>query len=185
MVSSSRTTLVFFGSLILVTGIAIADWLTGDDTVLLSLLAVGPLVAVAHFRLWETNIVGAYSLSMAVVLGFPNHIYGSTDHVLRCISILAVSALATTLTHVRLQVERQREKVIVELQEALAEVKQLSGLLPLCAWCNKVRDDEGYYHDLQSYITRHSQVQFTHGICLECRAKFLSEAAETDDEALA
>jgi hypothetical protein len=181
MASSSRITLVFFGSLILVTGIAVTDWLSGDEVVLLSLLAVGPLVAASHCRPRETNIVGAYSLALAIVLGLHDRTFGSTDHVLRCISILAVSVLAATLAHIRLRIERQREKVIIELQEALAEVKQLSGLLPLCAWCNKVRDDEGYYHDLQSYITRHSQVQFTHGICLECRTKFLSEAAETDD----
>lgn len=58
-----------------------------------------------------------------------------------------------------------------ELQQALAEVKTLSGLLPICAWCRKVRSDGGYWHQLEQYFESHSDVQFTHGICEECSHK--------------
>jgi DNA-binding NtrC family response regulator len=68
--------------------------------------------------------------------------------------------------HRRVQAERQQ--LIVDLQAALAKVKTLSGLLPVCAWCKKIRDDDGYWNDLQSYVAAHSDAQFTHGICPEC-----------------
>lgn len=58
-----------------------------------------------------------------------------------------------------------------ELQAALAKVKQLSGLLPICASCKKIRDDEGYWQDVASYIREHSEAEFTHGLCPDCAEK--------------
>ena len=55
-----------------------------------------------------------------------------------------------------------------ELLRALAEVQTLSGLLPICAWCRKVRDDAGYWQQLETYFVAHSKVKFTHGICSDC-----------------
>jgi hypothetical protein len=66
------------------------------------------------------------------------------------------------------RIEGEREAVINDLLEALAEVKALSGLLPICAQCKKIRDDTGYWNQLESYLTTHSQAQFTHGICPDC-----------------
>jgi PAS domain S-box-containing protein len=71
----------------------------------------------------------------------------------------------------RKHAEAEREKLILELQQALAEVKTLSGLLPICASCKKIRDDKGYWNSLEAYLTKHSTAQFTHGICPECMAK--------------
>jgi len=68
-------------------------------------------------------------------------------------------------------VELEREKLIQELQGALARVKQLSGLLPICASCKKVRDDKGYWTQIEAYIRDHSEAEFTHGICPECMKK--------------
>ena len=56
-----------------------------------------------------------------------------------------------------------------ELQAALASVKTLKGLLPVCSWCHKVREDEGYWREIESYVAAHSDATFTHGICPECR----------------
>lgn len=66
------------------------------------------------------------------------------------------------------RVEAERQQLIVDLQAALAKVKTLSGLLPICAWCKKIRDDDGYWNDLHSYVAAHSDAQFTHGICPDC-----------------
>lgn len=55
-----------------------------------------------------------------------------------------------------------------ELLSAQAEVQTLSGLLPMCAWCKKVRDDEGYWEQVEDYFSRRSQIKFTHGVCVEC-----------------
>ena len=58
--------------------------------------------------------------------------------------------------------------MIEELQEALAEVKILSGLFPICASCKKIRDDKGYWNQIDSYIQEHSEAKFSHGLCPEC-----------------
>jgi PAS domain S-box-containing protein len=70
----------------------------------------------------------------------------------------------------------EREKLIVELQEALANVKTLSGMLPICASCKKIRDDKGYWEDVASYISRHSGALFSHGLCPECEKRSMEEA---------
>jgi PAS domain S-box-containing protein len=65
----------------------------------------------------------------------------------------------------------EREKLISDLQAALANVKTLSGLLPICAWCKKVRDDQGYWEIVESYISRYSETRFSHSICPGCLQK--------------
>jgi CheY-like chemotaxis protein len=69
------------------------------------------------------------------------------------------------------QAEMEREHLLAELQEALAKVHTLEGLLPICAWCKKIRDDHGYWKELEEYIEHHSLAKFSHGICEECLAK--------------
>lgn len=68
----------------------------------------------------------------------------------------------------RKQVEAEREKLIGELQKALAEVKTLRDFLPICSYCKKVRDDENYWSQIDSYISEHTQTKFSHGICPDC-----------------
>ena len=68
-------------------------------------------------------------------------------------------------------VEQERDRYIEELQQALREVKQLGGLLPICAKCKKIRDDKGYWNQIEGYIQKHSDAQFSHGICPECSDK--------------
>jgi len=68
----------------------------------------------------------------------------------------------------RKQAEEKREQLILELQDALAQVKTLSGLLPICANCKKVRDDQGYWHSVEAYVREHSEAEFSHGICPDC-----------------
>jgi len=58
-----------------------------------------------------------------------------------------------------------------QLQEALAQVTQLQGLLPICSYCKKIRDDQNYWERIESYLSKHSTVQFTHGVCPDCFAK--------------
>jgi PAS domain S-box-containing protein len=71
----------------------------------------------------------------------------------------------------RKQAERQRESLVAELQEALSQVKTLSGLLPICASCKKIRDDQGDWHSIESYIRERSDAEFTHGLCPDCMRK--------------
>ncbi len=75
--------------------------------------------------------------------------------------------------------QAQQRKLIAELNDALENIRQLSGMLPVCAWCRKVRDDEGYWLQLESYITAHSDTQFTHGICPTCSTKMKEDLAKS------
>jgi PAS domain S-box-containing protein len=71
----------------------------------------------------------------------------------------------------RKKIEEERNQLIKSLQESLAKIKTLSGMLPICASCKNVRDDKGYWNQIETYIHNHSEAQFTHGICPECVKK--------------
>jgi len=71
----------------------------------------------------------------------------------------------------REEIEAEREMLIDELHQALAEIKTLSGLLPICSSCKKIRDDEGAWSLLEEYITEHSEATFSHGLCPGCAKK--------------
>lgn len=78
----------------------------------------------------------------------------------------------------RKRAEEEREKLITELREALAKVKLLSGMLPICASCKKVRDDDGYWNQIDTYIRDHADVEFSHGICPDCAKKLYPEYSD-------
>jgi len=73
------------------------------------------------------------------------------------------------------QLEQERESLIAQLQEALAKVKVLRGLLPICAYCKKVRDDDGYWTQVEDYVSKHSEATFNHGMCPPCFQRVKSE----------
>jgi hypothetical protein len=75
----------------------------------------------------------------------------------------------------------ERERLIQELQETLAKVNTLSGLLPICAWCKKLRDDEGYWKSVEEYISAHTGAEFTHGMCPDCYDKVLAQQDNKKD----
>jgi PAS domain S-box-containing protein len=69
----------------------------------------------------------------------------------------------------RKRIERAQENLILDLKHALAKVRTLSGLLPICSNCKKIRDDQGYWIQIEAYIHDHSEADFTHGICPKCK----------------
>ena len=73
------------------------------------------------------------------------------------------------LAEIALQEEHEK------LRKAMKEIKTLSGLLPICAACKKIRDDKGYWNQIESYIQQHSDAQFSHGICPDCARKMFNE----------
>lgn len=80
-------------------------------------------------------------------------------------SFFVIAALILTKFKITL---RQRADIIDTLQGTLDEVNELSGILPICANCKKIRDDDGYWHDVAIYISKHSKAEFSHGLCKEC-----------------
>ncbi len=79
----------------------------------------------------------------------------------------------------RKEAERVREELILELQEALSQVKTLKGLIPICAGCKKIRDDQGYWSGVESYLRRHSAAEFTHSLCPTCIKELYPDLEET------
>ncbi len=82
----------------------------------------------------------------------------------------------------RKRTEMERKNLIVELKDALAQVKTLRGLLPICSHCKKIRDDTGYWNQIESYIHKHSDAEFSHGICPECAKKYYPDMDLYGDE---
>jgi DNA-binding NtrC family response regulator len=85
----------------------------------------------------------------------------------------------TLLTERREAVAAQ-QRLIAQLEEALSKVKTLSGLLPICSACKKIRDDQGYWSQVEGYIQEHTDARFTHSYCPECARKFLSKVERSD-----
>ncbi len=71
------------------------------------------------------------------------------------------------------QLQTELSQRVRELEEALARVNQLQGLLPICSYCKSIRDDQDYWHRVEAYISHHSQAQFSHGVCPDCYAKYV------------
>lgn len=75
----------------------------------------------------------------------------------------------------RVQLEGEREKLIGDLREALDKIRTLKEMLPICASCKKIRDDQGYWNQIESYIRAHTGTEFTHSICPECAHRLYPE----------
>jgi len=73
------------------------------------------------------------------------------------------------------KIETDRENLIVKLQNALDTIKTLKGIIPICSYCKKIRDDKGAWDEMEEYISSHTEAHFTHGICPECYERILQE----------
>jgi len=98
--------------------------------------------------------------------------------------LLGLGGLGLSARHLGLRIQerrkaaRERERLIAELQEALAKVKTLRGLVPICSNCKKIRDDQGFWQQVEAYVRDHSEAQFTHGICPDCLSKLYPDLAD-------
>lgn len=92
-------------------------------------------------------------------------------------NVVSIVGVARDISH-RKRAEDEREKLIAELKAALAEVKTLSGFLPICASCKKIRDDQGYWNQIEEYISEHSEAEFSHSICPDCMKELYPDIYE-------
>jgi hypothetical protein len=76
---------------------------------------------------------------------------------------------------VRLQIQKEKEKLIDSLKQAVEEIKTLQGMLPICSICKNIRDDQGYWNGIESYFSKHSELVFSHGLCPDCAQKHYPE----------
>lgn len=95
-------------------------------------------------------------------------------------NIIGLVGISRDITQLK-KVEQEREALIDELQEALASVKTLKGLLPICANCKKIRNDKGYWEVVESYVMKHSDATFTHGLCPDCQKLLYPDFTKKDE----
>ena len=131
-----------------------------------SLISKDQVIGVLHFRSLTPNAYSEMDLRLAERVG--NQVAGAV-------------ANAQLFTEVK-RVEKEREKLILQLQDALAKVKTLRGLIPICSSCKKIRDDKGYWNQIEVFIRDHSEADFSHGICPDCVKKLYDDLSEPDDD---
>ncbi|MBN1341663.1 MAG: hypothetical protein JXQ73_03235 [Phycisphaerae bacterium] len=103
---------------------------------------------------------------------YSNHVVAVWNTIIRLSSFLCMGWVVARIR----QALREAHAASEELRRALAEVKLLQGILPICASCKKIRDEQGSWQQMESYIHNHSEAQFSHGLCPECAEKLLKDA---------
>jgi len=101
-----------------------------------------------------------------------------TEH--QC-ELLRLFGAAVGYLYTRKRAEEERKNLILELKDALANIKTLKGMLPICAHCKKIRDDKGYWNRIEKYIEDHSQAEFSHGLCPDCRKELYPSLPSVED----
>jgi ligand-binding sensor domain-containing protein len=102
------------------------------------------------------------------------HFYQTNWFYAAAILSIVLAIIAVPLVRVR-QLRVRARDLDKRVQDAIGELKVLSGLLPICAWCKKIRDDQGYWSKIEAYLSARTEAQFTHGICPDCTEKMMSE----------
>ncbi len=157
--------------------VAWVDYITGLELEFSAFYILPVLLAawMAGWR-WAVALALVNTIVWSVVDHLGGHIhlnafYAVWEFLVHALVYLLVAAIVGGL---RVAMARQRA-LNMELSQALEEVGELKGLLPVCAWCHKIRDDKGYWGQLESYIEARSRASFTHGICPDCEAKVMAE----------
>jgi PAS domain S-box-containing protein len=160
-----------------ITGYTLAEVMGKNPRILKS----GEKSPEAYRKLWETIAAGNEWRGEFLNKKKNGELYWESasispirDHSGRVTHYVAVKEDITA----RKQTEALRDQLFHDLQDALANVKSLSGLLPICAGCKKIRDDKGYWNQVESYIQQHSWAKFSHGMCPDCIKKYYPDLAK-------
>jgi transcriptional regulator with GAF, ATPase, and Fis domain len=132
-----------------------------------------PLVWLGTPLIADDKVIGV----MAVQSYTNPHLFDEKD-----IEILASVSEQVALAIDRKRAEKERVELISALQKTLAEVKTLKGIIPICSSCKKIRDDKGYWNQVEAYLRDHSDAEFSHSICQECVAKLYPDLDISKDE---
>lgn len=145
------------------------------------------LISVTRWKkAWLLLSAGIITMALRRAMTFIAHLHGtSLSHVqdtefeliglfgsiLMLFGIILIKPIFVALT----EAEKEQRELAVKLQDALSKIKVLSGLLPICSHCKRIRDDKGYWGQLEVYIRDHSNADFSHSICPECAQKHYPE----------
>jgi hypothetical protein len=164
--------------------LGVADYRTGHELSFFAFYFV-PIAIAA----WKVGRAGSYLISiLSSISWFVCDHYSSRSYsnvifpywnVTMCFLSFLIIAYATSKIRFLLEKERKTSK------ERLSRIKTLTGLIPICASCKKIRDDSGYWQRVEQYLAEHTDAEFTHGLCQECVDKLLKEAGiEKSSQAL-
>jgi uncharacterized membrane protein (UPF0182 family) len=161
-------------------------------TASLALQAVNVLLALRLILRTKRYLAGGVIISAVVLMTFRRSLslyryytgdLFMTDMVAEIVALI-VSVLfllgilyATRIIESEVRTRNEKEDIIGELRSALAEIKTLKGIIPICASCKKIRDDRGYWNRLELYISEHSDAEFSHGICPDCAGRLYPDLA--------
>lgn len=160
--------------------LGLIDWATGYEFSLFVFYFIPVSIAAWYFGLGASLAV---SVLCAVVWAtadvFSGHAHSTYFYfywntVIRLASFMIIGLALSKIRQLldqQFKLSKDLNQSILELQKASSEIKTLSGLLPICASCKKIRDDNGYWNQIESYISDHSEAEFSHGICPECMKK--------------
>lgn len=172
----SRPAILFLGTAVVVV-VGFLDFLTGYEASI-SVFYLAPICLVAWYAGQSSGV--AFAIVSASVWLLADVGAGHTfDHAavpLWNAVVLLGSFIIVVVVLVRLKVAYETQLSLAnELHEAMDKIKVLKGLIPICAWCKKIRDDKGYWQEVDTYITEHSEALFTHAICPQCKEKVKKE----------
>jgi hypothetical protein len=128
----------------------------------------------------DNDVIGVFELYTDVT-SYRREIFQTVVAMFFCLAVILLSISASSYLVLRrvvglLKVSQQDlADNVLQLQDALTKVKQLEGIIPICSWCKKIRDDKKSWHQLESYIAGHSEAKFSHGVCPECYEKQMLE----------
>ena len=154
--------------------VGLLDYLTGSH-ISVSIFYLIPIC----FVTWFINRKAGYFMSVVSIATIPLVLYMQDDPVNTVIGVwnlllvFGFFAVVTFLSSKLREHMEAREKLVEELQTAIKEINKLSGMLPICVYCKKIRDDEGYWNILEEYLSNHSEANFSHCICPDCQEKKL------------
>lgn len=145
----------------------------GLELLIIFALSITVFIAASHYDILEKIVQFSHK-----------HEIWELDEIIT-VSIFLVFAIA--IFTLRRWIELRKIKIVLlqrnqELQNAISEIKQLRGIIPICSGCKKIRDDEGYWHQVESYVRDHSEATFSHGICPDCLVEMYPECFEDEEQ---
>lgn len=171
-------TITFIAAIVFTIMFGVIDWVSGYELQFFVFYFIPVGVAA-----WSCSPTRTYFIAVLCSVTwfasdwFSGHPYTHTGYLIwnTTIRLVAFLVLGYAILEIKILLEEER-KISADLQKALSEVKTLSGLLPICAGCKKIRNDKGYWQQIEEYIEKHSDAHFTHGYCQQCAEKVLRDS---------
>jgi hypothetical protein len=172
-------------ALVILLSVAVTDYMTGYELGFFAFYFLPIAFAAWRLGLFSALVMAIFSAMvwfwMDALTGhvYRNNIVAVWNTIIRLISFIIIGWGLAWIHDVLLK----ERKITAELRRALAEIKILQGILPICASCKKIRSEQNEWQQMEVYITAHSRAQFSHGLCPECAKRYLEEAGLADGAA--